>query len=145
MGGAHVLVSPRPHVAGRNTQDTWHATCVCARGYRRAQVLLAHGSAMKDTENADAFVIGRDEKNYLQHGYGRHKCLGQYVSPVILVESLISILALDNLRRPEPHAGEGAFPHERRFGRLQLDDSNLYAQTFTLQFDRGGTTDQYFG
>lgn len=107
-------------------------------------VFVAHGSAMKDTQNADAFVIGRHEKHYLQHGYGRHKCLGQYVSPVILAESLISILALDNLRRPEPREGERAFPQERRFGRLQLDDGNLYAKTFTLQFDCGGTTEQYF-
>ncbi len=112
----------------------------------RADTLIftAHSSAMQDTNYADAFVIGRDEKHYLQFGYGRHKCLGQYVSPVILVETLISILALDNLRRPEPCGDGSQFPLERRFGRLQLDDNNLYAKTFTLEFDFGGTTDQYF-
>ena len=107
-------------------------------------IFVAHSSAMQDTEFADAFVIGRDEKHYLQFGYGRHKCLGQHVSPVILVESLISILALENLRRPEPGRNGSPFPLERRFGRLQLDDNNLYAKTFTLEFDFGGTTDQYF-
>ena len=40
--------------------------------------------------------------------------------------------------------GESPFPLERRFGRFQLDDDNLYAQTFTLEFDFGGTTDHYF-
>lgn len=108
-------------------------------------VFAAHGSAMQDTEHADAFIIGRDEKHYLQFGYGRHKCLGQYVSPVILVETLISILALENLRRPQPRQGESGSPLERRFGRLQLDDNNLYARTFTLEFDFDGTTSRYYG
>ena len=113
----------------------------------RADTLIfaAHGSAMQDIDDADAFVVGRDEKHYLQFGYGRHKCLGQYVSPVIMVESLISLLALENLRRPEPRDGESAFPLERRFGRLQLDGNNIYADTFTLEFDCAGTTSQYFG
>lgn len=108
-------------------------------------IFAAHGSAMQDTDNADAFIIRRDEKHYLQFGYGRHKCLGQHVSPVIMVETLIALLALDNLRRPEPRPGESAFPLERRFGRLQLDENNIYADTFTLEFDHDGTTNQYFG
>ncbi|MEP2030664.1 MAG: hypothetical protein ABJI96_18365 [Paracoccaceae bacterium] len=108
-------------------------------------IFVAHGSAMQHIDNADAFVTGRDDKHYLQHGYGRHKCLGQYVSPVILVESLIAVLALENLRRPDPRQGESAFPLERRFGRLQLDDNNLYAKTFTLEFDCGGSTEKHFG
>ncbi len=107
-------------------------------------IFAAHGSAMRDTEHADAFVIGRDDTHYLQFGYGRHKCLGQYVSPVILVETLISVLALQDLRRPQSRPDETPFPLERRFGRLQLDDNNLYAKTFTLEFDYGGTTDKYF-
>ena len=100
---------------------------------------------MQHVDNADAFVVGRDDNHYLQHGYGRHKCLGQYVSPVILVETLIAILALENLRRPKPREGETPFPLERRFGRLQLDDNNLYAKTFTLEFDSDGSTERYFG
>lgn len=37
-------------------------------------------------------------------------------------------LALENVQRPEPRPGETAFPPERRYGRLQLDDDNLYAE-----------------
>ena len=33
---------------------------------------------------------------------------------------------------PRPGAGEPSFPFERRFGRLQLDDQNLYTTTFSL-------------
>ena len=56
------------------------------------------------------------------------------------VESMIALLGLQDLSRPEPRPGEPAFPFERRFGRLQLDDQNLYATTFTLQFADAGTT-----
>jgi hypothetical protein len=45
-----------------------------------------------------------------------------------------------DLRRPEPRPGESSFPFERRFGRLQFDDQNLYATTFSLQFRRQGDT-----
>ncbi|MEN8259800.1 MAG: hypothetical protein ABFS02_04305 [Pseudomonadota bacterium] len=108
-------------------------------------VFAAHGSAMKDIDRPNSFILGRDEQHYLQYGYGRHKCLGQYVSPVLIVEALIAILALENVRRPDPREGESAFPLERRFGRLQFDDNNLYAKTFTLQFENNGTTLNYFG
>ena len=77
-------------------------------------------------------------------GGRRHTCLGQYVSPVIIVESMIALLGLQDLRRPEPRAGEPAFPLERRFGRLQLDDQNLYATTFSLRFTDSGTTQQFW-
>lgn len=121
------------------------ATIAGSRPIRAGTLIFAaHGSAMQDIENADAFVIGRDPKHYLHYGFGRHKCLGQYVSPVILVETLIAVLALETLRRPDPLPGDSAFPLERRFGRLQLDDNNLYAKTFTLEFDHGGTTSRYF-
>ena len=122
------------------------ATIAGGRPIRSGTLIFAsHGSAMRDIENAGAFIVGRDAQHYLQFGYGRHKCLGQYVSPVIMVETLISLLALNNLRRPEPRSGEAAFPLERRFGRLQLDDDNLYASTFTLEFNHDGTTERYYG
>ncbi len=122
------------------------ATIADSRPIRKGTlVFAAHGSAMKDIDQPNAFILGRDEAHYLQHGYGRHKCLGQYVSPVLMVEALIAILALENVRRPQPHPGETDFPLEGRFGRLQLDGNNLYAKTFTLQFDDTGTTGQYFG
>ena len=62
------------------------------------------------------------------------------MSPVIIVESMIVMLALQDLSRPEPREGERAFPLERRFGRLQLDDDNLYATTFSLRYADSGTT-----
>ena len=96
-------------------------------------VFAAHGSAMKDLPEPDAFILDRPREHYLQHGWSRHTCLGQYVSPVIIVESMIALFGLQDLRRPEPR-GRHVVSFERRFGRLQLDDQNLYATTFSLQF-----------
>ena len=107
-------------------------------------VFVSHGSAMRDVPEPDAFILDRPREHYLQHGWGRHTCLGQYVSPVIIVESLIAVLGLQDLARPEARAGESSFPLERRFGRLQLDDQNLYATTFSLQFADSGTTREFW-
>jgi cytochrome P450 len=107
-------------------------------------VFAAHGSAMQDVPAPDSFILGREESAYLQYGFGRHKCLGQYVSPVLMCEALIAILALENLRRPTPHPDEPSFPLERRFGRFQLDDDNLYAKTFTLEYNDSGNTHRYY-
>ena len=107
-------------------------------------VFAAHGSAMRDIPDADAFVLDRPRQHYLQYGWNRHTCLGQYVSPVIIVESMIAVLGLESLARPEPRAGESSFPFERRFGHLQLDEQNLYATTFSLQFADSGTTQLFW-
>ena len=103
-------------------------------------VFASHGSAMRDIPEPDAFVLDRPREHYLQYGWSRHTCLGHHVSPVIIVESMIAVLGLQDLVRPEPKAGESAFPFERRFGRLQLDDQNLYATTFSIGFTDSGTT-----
>ena len=103
-------------------------------------IFVAHGSAMKDVPEPDAFILDRPRRHYLQYGWNRHTCLGQHVSPVIIVESMIAVLGLQDLSRPEPGPGEAAFPFERRFGRLQLDDQNLYATTFSLRFADSGNT-----
>ena len=66
------------------------------------------------------------------------------MSPVIIVETLISLLGLQDLRRAEPGAGESSFPLERRFGRLQFDDQGLYATTFSLRFSDEGTTRRFW-
>jgi hypothetical protein len=95
---------------------------------------------MRDVPEPDAFILDRPREHYLQYGWSRHTCLGQHVSPVIIVESMIAVLGLQDLSRPEPRAGESSFPFERRFGRLQLDDQNLYATTFSLRFADSGTT-----
>jgi hypothetical protein len=63
---------------------------------------------------------------------------------VIIVESMIAMLGLQDLSRPEPGPGERQFPLERRYGRLQLDDNNLYATTFTLRFADSGTTQLFW-
>ena len=49
-------------------------------------VFASHGSAMKDVPEPDAFILDRPREHYLQYGWSRHTCLGQYVSPVIIVE-----------------------------------------------------------
>jgi hypothetical protein len=56
----------------------------------------------------------------------------------------LAMLALEGLERPEPGPGELAFPLERRFGRMQLDDDNLYAKTFSLRFSDTGTTRKFY-
>jgi hypothetical protein len=66
------------------------------------------------------------------------------VSPVIIVESMAAILALEGLGRPESRPGEAAFPLERRFGHLQFDDNNLYSTTFSLRFSDSGTTRRFW-
>jgi hypothetical protein len=66
------------------------------------------------------------------------------VSPVIIVESMIALLGLQDLKRPDPGAGESSFPFERRFGHLQLDDQNLYTTTFSLRFSDSGTTRRFW-
>ena len=107
-------------------------------------VFASHGSAMKDVPEPDAFILDRPREHYLQYGWGRHTCLGQYVSPVIIVETMIALLGLEGLRRPEPRASESGFPFERRHGRLQLDDQNLYATAFVLQFADVGATRRFW-
>jgi len=107
-------------------------------------VFVSHGAAMKDVPEPDAFVLNRPREQSMPYGWGRHTCLGQHVSPMIIMESLIALLALEGLERPEPQPGELAFPLERRFGRMQLDDNNLYATTFSLRFSDTGTTRQFY-
>jgi cytochrome P450 len=101
-------------------------------------VFASHGSAMMDVPEPDAFILDRPREHYLHYGWSRHTCLGQHVSAVVIVESMIALLGLPGLRRPEPRAGDSSFPLERRVGHLQLDDQNLYATTFSLQFDEAG-------
>ncbi len=122
------------------------ATIADSRPIKAGTLIFAsHASAMQDLDQPNAFIVGRDDKHYLQHGYKRHKCLGQYVSPILMVEALIAVLVLQDIHRPPSKPGEPTFPSERRFGRLQLDNNNLYAETFILAFDHQGTTCQYFG
>lgn len=90
-------------------------------------IFAAHGSAMKDVYAADEFRLRRrpSDETYLFYGYGRHKCLGQHISPVIIVESMIAVLALEGLQRA---------------GDFQLDDKRLYARELKVSFDDTGST-----
>ena len=65
---------------------------------------------MKDVPEPDAFILDRPREHYLHYGWNRHTCLGQYVSPVIIVESMIALLGLQDLGRPEPRAGRAVVP-----------------------------------
>jgi hypothetical protein len=107
-------------------------------------MFASHGSAMGDVPEPDAFILGRPSEHYLQYGWSRHACLGQHVSAVLMVESVIALLGLQDVRRPEPNGNEPTAPFERRFGRLQLDDQNLYATTFSLRFTDAGTTRRFW-
>lgn len=107
-------------------------------------VFVSHGSAMQDIPEPDAFILGRPREHYLHYGWNRHTCLGQHVSPVIITESVAALLGLQDLARPAAQPDQPSFPFERRFGRFQLDDQNLYATTFTLQFSDSGSTAQYW-
>lgn len=101
-------------------------------------VFAAYAAAMLDTEvvpNPTAFDITRDEQLqpylqdqervreapqsliYLQHGYGRHKCLGRYASEITMQESLRAMLRLGSL--------------ERR-SELKMDEQNLYAVSLKI-------------
>jgi cytochrome P450 len=103
-------------------------------------IFCAYAAAMLDSEvilNPSGFDITRDEELvpylqnrerkqempqsqiYLQHGYGRHKCLGRYVSELTMRESLRAILRLGRL--------------ERR-SELKMDEQNLYAVSLKIAF-----------
>ncbi len=94
-------------------------------------IFAAHGSAMKDVDAADEFRLQRRpfDDTYLFYGYGRHKCLGQYISPVIIVESMIAVLGLQGLSRG---------------GEFKLDDKNLYARELQVNFKDTGSTRQFY-
>ncbi len=103
-------------------------------------VFAAYAAAMLDPEvvpNPTAFDITRNEQMqpylhdqerareapqsmvYLQHGYGRHKCLGRYASEITMQESLRAMLRLGSL--------------ERR-SELKMDEQNLYAISLKIGF-----------
>lgn len=94
-------------------------------------IFAAHGSAMKDITAADEFRLKRPcaDETYLFYGYGRHKCLGQYISPVVIVETMIAVLALEGLNRASD---------------FKLDDKNLYARELLVNFSDNGTTREVY-
>jgi cytochrome P450 len=111
-------------------QDTALAGVPIRKG---TPIFVAYAAAMRDAEAVPrplAFDWTRDERLapyladqeraregpqslvYLQHGYGRHKCLGRYASEITMRESLRALLRVG--------------PLERR-GELEMDAQGLYA------------------
>lgn len=103
-------------------------------------VFVAFAAAMRDADavlQPLAFDIGRDERligylsdgdrrreapqgqTYLQHGYGRHKCLGRYASEITMRESLRALLRLGQLER---------------LSALEMDEQGLYAVSLRVGF-----------
>ena len=110
---------------------------------RGTPVFVAFAAAMRDPEAVPrplAFDVERDDLPtayradterageepqsglYLQHGYGRHKCLGRYASEITMSESLRALLRLGRLERRGP---------------LVMDDNGLYAVSLRLAFSGG--------
>lgn len=120
----------------RCVQDTTELGGVPIR--KGTPVFVAFAAAMRDPAAVPhplTFDVGRDEdlvgyladgarareapqsRTYLQHGYGRHKCLGRYGSEITMRESLRALLRLGGW--------------ERRSA-LELDEPGLYVQSLRL-------------
>ena len=105
-------------------------------------VFAGYGSAMRDKTKVEqplAFDATRDQqltpylgqadrKNedpqsqiYLQHGYGRHKCLGRYASEITMQESLRALLRLKNITRQSE---------------VIMDEQNIYPASLKISFTR---------
>lgn len=103
-------------------------------------VFVGIASAMRDKAIVNqplAFDVKRDERltaylgqgerkhecpqsqGYLQHGYGRHKCLGRYASEITMQESLRAILRLGEITRQSD---------------VKMDGQNLYPVSLTISF-----------
>lgn len=107
---------------------------------RGTPVFVAFAAAMRDPEAVPqplAFDVHREERltgylqdgdraqespqsqTYLQHGYGRHKCLGRYASEITMRESLRALLRLGRLER---------------LSALEMDEQGLYAVSLRVGF-----------
>jgi|GEM_PF-931442 len=117
-------------------------TVVSGQTIKKGQLVFAcHGAAMIDPAvieeprkldvRRDAatkvYARGQDSRVgeapqstiYLQHGFGRHKCLGRYASEITLQEVLRAVL-----RKGTPSRAPGKD--------LQMDSRNLYAESFEI-------------
>jgi cytochrome P450 len=94
------------HVLG---QGKPHAT-VIPEG---TMVFAATLAAMFDpdkVEDPDTFRTDRPADNYLQFGFGMHRCFGERFNDVVLPEAIKAILPLLNLRLDGAVTYEGPFP-----------------------------------
>jgi hypothetical protein len=109
--------------------------------FAKGQLIFnAHGAAMRDPNVLDdplAFDVKRNDQTkaysyqgdgrekeapqsvvYLQHGYGRHKCLGRYASEMTMEEVVRAVVRLGDLERA---------------GDLKMYDNNLYAESLKVK------------
>jgi cytochrome P450 len=119
-----------------SVQDTTELGGVLVR--KGTPVFVAYAAAMRDPQAVPeplVFDVGRDERltpyladgdrareapqsrTYLQHGFGRHKCLGRYASEVTMRESLRVLLRLGPWERRSP---------------LRFDAQGLYAESLRV-------------
>jgi hypothetical protein len=72
------------------------------------------------------FVPGRPKWQYLNFGYGRHRCLGEHIGQTLLFEMMRGLFALPRLRRAPGKAGQ--------VQTLSISEGR-YAKSFGLEFD----------
>lgn len=97
--------------------DTMHGGPIKAR----QTVFVSQGSAMRDLDDADKFLINRPRESYIQHGYGRHRCLGQYFSNVITIETIKRVF----------QNADKASPVKK--SKLEMDEINLYPVKYSIE------------
>ena len=97
--------------------DTTHGAPIKAR----QTVFVSQGSAMRDIDNADKFLVNRPRETYIQHGYGRHRCLGQYFSNVITIETIKRVFRNAEAGRPVIKSN------------LDMDEINLYPVRYSIE------------
>jgi cytochrome P450 len=109
---------------------------------KKGQLVFAcHGAAMRDPAKIpepEKIDVSRDDQSkvykpgsdqrarekpqssiYLQHGFGRHKCLGRYASEITMEEVVRGLL-----RKGDPTRTSGSD--------LKMDERNLYAVSFPI-------------
>jgi cytochrome P450 len=101
--------------------DTAHGGPIKAR----QTVFVSQGSAMRDIDDADKFLVNRPRESYIQHGYGRHRCLGQYFSNVITIETIKRVF-----KNASPEA-----PVKK--SKLEMDEINLYPVRYSIEVTQG--------
>ena len=67
--------------------------------------------------DGDRINEAEQSRLYLQHGFGRHKCLGRYASEITMQESARALLRLGALAR---------------CSELEMDEQNLYAASLRI-------------
>tara|TARA_B110001454_G_scaffold219194_1_gene251274 strand:+ start:28267 stop:31158 length:2892 start_codon:yes stop_codon:yes gene_type:complete len=115
-------------------------------GYKlkaKSHIIIATQAAMFDPEafpNPEAIDINRfaspHNDKYFHLGYGKHRCLGDYVSMIQVPEIISGILSLPNVRKMPGAYGELDFRHmttRALFGADKFDES--FPERMILEYD----------